>query len=202
MAQPEAIVPFDGPRNVVAVATEFRSTWLTSSIKAIRARNLLDSYLAVLPAEHHENILNSVAGIWLPMDVGIAHYLACDSLPLTLEDQVAIGREVTTAAHRTSYALALRLAKGVGVTPWTCFAMQKRLWKQIWRGGDVGTFKLGPKEALVEIIGWPCSRIQYVRRAMRGVLLGQTELFCKKAYVHEVTALHSGTTLGYRVSWI
>jgi hypothetical protein len=36
---------------------------------------------------------------------------------------------------------------------------------------------------------------------MRGVLLGQSELFCKKAYVHEVKSLCSATTLGYRVSW-
>jgi hypothetical protein len=202
MPQPEAIVPFDGPREVVQMASSLRSTWLTSSIKAIRERKLLERYLAVLPPEYHANILNSVVGVWLPIEVAMAHYGACESLGLSLEDQIAIGREVTTVTNRASYALALRLAKGVGVTPWLCFTMQKRLWKQTWRGGDVGTFKLGPKEALVEIIGWPCSRIVYVRRAMRGVLLGQTELFCKKAYVHEVSALNSATSLGYRVSWI
>jgi hypothetical protein len=37
---------------------------------------------------------------------------------------------------------------------------------------------------------------------MCGVLLGQTELFCKKAYVREVKELCTRTTLGYRVSWI
>jgi hypothetical protein len=198
--QLEPFLPFEDPGHV-SLATAFRSTWLTSSIKALRERDLLARYLTALPKDHHDDVLNSVAGVWLPIEVAMAHYAACESLGLSLDEQVAIGRNVTTFAHRTSYSLALRLAKEAGVTPWSGFTIQRRLWQQVWRGGDVGTFKLGPKEARVEVIGWPCAEIPYVRRAMRGVLLGQSELFCKKAYVQEVKSLCSRTTLGYRVSW-
>ena len=82
-----------------------------------------------------------------------------------------------------------------------CLGMQHRLWTQVWRGGAVATFKLGPKEARVEIAGWPCSGISYCRLAMRGLLAGQTELFCRKAYVQELRPLCTNLTLGYRVAW-
>jgi hypothetical protein len=59
----------------------------------------------------------------------------------------------------------------------------------------------GGKEARVEIVGWPCARIAYCRVAMRGLLVGQTELFCTKAYASEVTSLCTATSLAYRVAW-
>jgi hypothetical protein len=36
---------------------------------------------------------------------------------------------------------------------------------------------------------------------MRGLLVGQTALFCSKAYAHEIPSLCTLTTLGYRVAW-
>ena len=197
----EAVVPFAAPRFRTPLTTHFRSTWLTSSLRVFREWNLIDRYLEVLPIGYREGVLGSLAGAWLPIDIAMAHYAACDTLGLTLTEQIAVGRAVTAVAHRTSYSFALRLAKEAGVTPWACLAIQKRLWHQVWRGGDVATFKTGPKEARVEIIGWPCAEFAYTRRAMLGVLLGQTELFCKKAYAQEIPALCTRTSLGYRVAW-
>ena len=116
--------------------------------------------------------------------------------------QTEIGQEVTRFAHKTTYGLALRMSREVGVSPWTCFELQHRLWAHTWRGGGVATYKLGPKEARIEIAGWPCARIRYCRIATRGLLSGQTEMFCRKAYVQEVTPLCTELTLAYRVSWV
>jgi hypothetical protein len=143
----------------------------------------------------------AVAGIWLPCAVAVAHYEACDSLQLSPGDQLAIGAEVTHFAQTTVFSLTLRAAREAGITPWSCFALQPRLWRTAWVGGDVGVVRLGPKEARVEIVGWPCARIRYCRIAMRGMLTAQTELFCKKAYVAELPLLCTRTTLGYRVAW-
>jgi hypothetical protein len=170
-------------------------------VAALRTRGLFDRYLAALPQEHREFVTAPVAGVWLPIDAAVAHYEACDRLGLGPEEQVAIGRSVTEFVHKTTYSLAFRLVKEAGVTPWACLALQKRLWQRVWQGGDIAVFKLGPKEARVEGVGWPCSRVPYCRSALRGVLLGQTELFCKKAFVREVPSLCTATTLGYRVAW-
>jgi hypothetical protein len=197
----DAISPFATPKNLVRPATQFRSTWLTSSMRALRERNLEAAYFARLPRIYHEAVRSSVAGVWLPIEVAEAHYAACDGLGLQPSEIMEIGKAVTRFAHKTSYSFALRLVSEAGVTPWTCFGIQQRLWAQVWVGGDVGTFKLGPKEARVEIVGWPCSRFAYCRVAMRGLLVGQTELFCSKAYAHEIPSLCTKTSLGYRVAW-
>jgi hypothetical protein len=200
-ADAEAFVPFETPRGRVPLARSFRSTWLVSSMAALRERGLIERYFAGLPGKYHEVVVASVAGVWLPVEVAVAHYEACEALHLPQEEVVAIGRQVTELVHKTSYSLAIRLVKEAGVTPWACLALQKRLWQRVWEGGDVAVFKLGPKEARVEIAGWPCSRVPYCRRALRGLLIGQSELFCRRAYASEIAHLCTATTLGYRIAW-
>jgi hypothetical protein len=186
----------------VPMATAFRSTWLASSLKALRERNLLGDYFSRLSAEHRETVRASVAGAWLPISLAIAHYEACDALRLSAADQFAIGVEVSQFAQKSSFSLMLRLATESGMSPWSCFDVQSRLWKMVWIGGDVSVRRLGPKEARMAITGWPCARIPYCRNAMRGMLTAQTELFSKKAYVAPVSLLMGDMSVGYRIAWV
>jgi len=203
----EPFLPFSVPKHLIAPATRFRSTWLTTSVRSLRERNLLDAYLSHLPKEHHESVLQAVVGVWLPVEVAMAHYQACDALGLAEKDILAIGAEASDRAQRTTLGTATRLAAGMGVTPWTLLSQLQRLWERIWIGGAVGVFALGPipaprgKDARVEIVGWPCARIPYCRIAMRGVFFGMTELFCRKAFVHEIADGCSASTLAYLVQW-
>lgn len=199
----DVLVPFPGgvSRTQVTPTSQFRSTWLSSSLRSIRERNLLESYLAHLPHEHHEAVLSTVVGVWLPAEIAVAHYEACDRLELTEQEQVAIGAEVGRHAQGTVLSVAVSLAKGAGVTPWTILTRLPSTWQRIWVGGGVAIIKLGPKDARIEVAGWQCARVRYTRVAMRGVISGLVELFCEKAYVRELRALCTPMTLGYRVSW-
>jgi hypothetical protein len=200
--QEEAFLPYERPKAQVPPVTQFRSTWLIASVAELRNRGLFERYLPGLKPEYHDAVTSSVAGVWLPVDVAVAHYEACERLDLPHEEQLAIGRSVTELVHKTSYSLAIRLVKEAGVTPWACLAQQRRLWRRVWQGGDVAVFKLGPKEARIEVVGWPCARVPYCRRALRGLLIGQSELFCKKAYATEIPRLCTPTSLSYRISWV
>jgi hypothetical protein len=197
----EPFVSFAVPRSRVPLASHFRSTWLSSSLNALRERNHFDRYLALLAPADRATILESVAGVWLPIDVGLTHYRACDALDLGKRESWEIGVEVTRKVHGTSLALAFRLAKQAGVTPWTIFAQMPRLWERIWRGGGIAVHKHGPKEAIIEAIQWPVAGIPYVRQTMPAVVHGVVELFCAKVYVTEVPRLMSQTSLGFRVQW-
>lgn len=202
-AHEEVIVPFKGgvPRHLVPMVTQFRSTWLSSSIRALRERHLLDTYLAHLPAQYHESVLTTVVGVWLPAEVALAHYEACDELHLTPAEIFSIGAEVGQRAQGTVMSVAVSLAKGAGVTPWTILVRFPDVWNRIWIGGSVAVYKLGPKEARLEIAGWPSSRTTYCRVALRGVVSNLVSLFCEKVYVKDVPSLCTASTLGYRFSW-
>ena len=132
----EIVLAFPAPtRGQVPVATKFRSTWLSSSLRALRKRARLDEYFGYLPIEHHEAVKNSVAGLWSPIGVAVAHYEACDRLVLPVHEVVAIGKEVHTYAQATVFSLAVKLAAGAGATPWTVFAQFRRWWSG---SGSVG----------------------------------------------------------------
>jgi hypothetical protein len=198
----EAVLPFSVPKRQIPIATQFRSTWLTSSILSLRERNKLEEYLALLPAEHHESVMNSVAGLWLPTEVAIAHYSACGALGFTTQEMIDIGLDVTRRVHGTMLSLMVRLAKGAGATPWVALENTQRLWERVWVGGAVAVFKVGPKEARMEIAGWPCSVVPYCRIALRGVTLGIVEMFCRKAYVLDLPRLCGPNELAYRIAWV
>jgi hypothetical protein len=202
-AHEEVLVPFPGGgrRETVSTAQRFRSTWLSSSLRSLRDRNLFDAYLTNLPPQHHEAVLTAVVGVWLPIEVAIAHYAACDALGLSNIDVIQIGRDATNHVHGTVLATFVRLARGAGVTPWTVLLRFQELWERIWLGGGVKVVKLGPKEARIEIAGWPCAGSVYCRAAMRGVIPAVTDLFCQKSYATEIGQLTTKTSLGYLISW-
>jgi hypothetical protein len=197
----EAIVDFAVPRDHVPLVTQFRSAWLHSSLRSLRARGLFDRYLAFVPPKLHPTVLDRAIGVWLPVDVAIAHYAACEQLKLDVAIQVDIGAEVAKRVHRTILSIAVKMVHEAGATPWTVLGQFGRLWGHIWIGGGVGVYKLGPKEARLEVAGWPCARFSYCKNGILGVTEGLIQLFCRKVYVREVEQLCTPTTLGYRIAW-
>jgi hypothetical protein len=98
--------------------------------------------------------------------------------------------------------MAAKLAANTVVTPWTIFSQFQKLWDRVFVGGGVGVFRVGPKEARLELVQFPCCRYRYCRIGFRGVLLGMTELFCQKAYANEVAALMTDTQAAMRLAWV
>jgi hypothetical protein len=198
----EVFLPFSHERSRIPPATHIRSTLIASSVDALRSRGLLDEYRAHLDREHRDVLPNTVAGSWLPISHGIAHYEGCDRLRLTTGALLEIGENVTDRMRKSALSLAVKLAVGSGVTPWTIFLQGRRLWERSFRGGSsLGVFKLGPKEARLEIVAWPLARIEYNRVSFRGILRGLLLPFSTQTYVHELTPLCSATTSAYRVAW-
>jgi hypothetical protein len=182
----EAILTLPAARSEIRPVTQFRSTWLVSSLQSLRARNHYDAYVRELPKELHADILPCVAGVWLPVRLARAHYEACDRLWLSVEEQVAMGTAVGERAQTSLLSTVVRTAKGAGVTPWTLLQQFDRLWKRGAEGGAVAVFRLGPKEARAEFVSCELFDVPYFRHAFRGVLLGIASMFCEKAYIHEL----------------
>jgi hypothetical protein len=179
------------------MGTHFRSTWLTTSLDALKRRDLTTGYFAHLDERYRAVIKETVAATWLPADVAIAHYRAIDALGLTPDEQYKMGEEVPIRV----YSGFIKLARAAGATPWTAAAHLGRLWDRSWIGGGIGVFRLGPKEGRIEIVGVPVCGISYVRHAMRGSYRAAASLFCTRAYVRDVPRLCTSSTLAYEISW-
>ena len=172
-----------------------------SSLQSLRESPYYKRYLASLPAAYHQTILESVAGVWLPMEAAKAHYLACDGLGLSLEEQLAVGRAVGGRAQASLLATVVKTARGAGVTPWSIMPQLNRLWMRGIDGGGCAVTRLGPKEARAEFVACELLDIAYFRNGLRGILLGSSTLFCKKAYIHELPNRRFGD-VAFMLQWV
>jgi hypothetical protein len=195
------IIPFAVPREQTAAADGYRSTWLLSSMQALRDRGHLDAYFKQLDRSLHDTMQGLVIGVWVPMSLARAHYEACDRLQLGTNEQIALGRAVSDRAQGAMLGTVVRMAKGAGVTPWTVLPQYRRLFERGVRGGGISVVKLGPKEARIDIVAVELFEVPYFRVAFRGILQGIAGLFCRVSFIHDVPTSRS-VDASYRFQWV
>jgi hypothetical protein len=200
--EPEVVVPFLSPREKLAPAKSVRSTLVASSLNRVREHGHLEAYLANLDPQWTDAIFHAVAGVWLPIDAGAAHYQACEKLRLPAAEQLEIGREVGDRIQGTFLASMVRAAKGVGVTPWSAVAYSGKLYARLFDGGGIAVVKVGPKEARVEIARNVLTGNSYFRSGLRGLYQVAIELFCAKAYVVDAARVSADDSCTMKISWV
>jgi hypothetical protein len=181
--------------------TSVRSTLIHASLDSLRQRDLIAQYTALLPREHHEAILQTLAATWLPIEVGMAHYRACERLDLMDHDQIDIGSDVGRRIQRSALSTIARASRAAGVTPWLGLTSIDRLWFRLMQGGGACVTKTGPKDARIVFEGVPLAEFRYFRNGFRGLILAAAELFSNRAYVHTVNNRCGPLRLEYRISW-
>lgn len=188
MAEGEIILPFPAPFARLEKVTEIRSTLIASSIQALKARNLLERYIELLPEQFKASLPHCIAGQWFPLATAFAHYEACDRLGLSLEEQKEIGSDVSRRIHETFLGVLVQMAKGVGVTPWMVLGKGNQLFARIAKGGGLQVTKLGPKDAQIEIARLSLLEIPYFRTAAQGIYQVAIGMFATRAHVRFVSA--------------
>jgi hypothetical protein len=196
---PEIILPLPAK---IEPLRHIRSTLLMSSYATMRELGHGDAYLAKLPARHHPMILEGVIGTWVPIEVAVAHYMACDALALSTEEQIAIGRRVGDRIQGTVLGTVVRMAKEAGVSPLTVLPHWQRFWNRVFDGGGLYANRLGPKEVEMGMRGVVLADCSYFRIAVRGLMMGLLDLFCRKSYVREQGADKRRPGCGsFRIQW-
>jgi hypothetical protein len=195
----EAILPFGAPLERIRRATQLRSTLVVASLQSLREHGHYERYDGLLQ-ERREEILSCVGGGWLPMAVARVHYQTCDALGLTLRQQFEMGHSVGDRARKSWFASALKVARGVGVTPWSLAPYLNKLHQRTIDAGGVAAFRLGPKEARVVYVGNELLDIPYFREASRGLLHAVAEMFCETMYSRELPGRRSGEAT-FRLQW-
>ncbi|HEX8789511.1 MAG TPA: hypothetical protein VF765_01070 [Polyangiaceae bacterium] len=197
MAVREVILPF--PAHVHPIRA-IRSTVIVGSFAVLRENQLFDAYASALPTEKRELLVHIVAGAWIPLELALVHYAACDSLELPHDTIAQFGRGVFDRIRGTLLGTTVRMAREAGVTPWTVLPHLQRFWDRAYQGGGLSVIKLGPKEARGDVIQAPICDSVYFRHALRGLLAGVLELFCNKAYV-SLLQTQAPASVAYQMQW-
>ena len=178
-----------------------RSTLLSSSIQTLKDRGHYDRYVTLLPEEHHEAVIFTLAPTWLEIRHGIAHYRACDALGLPKDELIAIGSAVGNRIQGTFLGQLAKGARGVGANPWIPLLRFGGLWGRLLQGGGVRVIKLGPKDARIDLRNSPLHEIPYFRLAFHGIVQAATDVFARKSYTKELPATRDAQ-IAYSLSWV
>ena len=187
------VLPFPDP---IAPATEWRSTWLTSSLEGLRQHGHFERYVKLLTT-HREEILTSVAASWVPISVARAHYDACERLRLDadqVEEMARAGGSVRRAWYATVIAAAQR-----SPSMWPVLVQLQKFWLRSANGGGVAVFRTSEQSARLHYIGCELLDVAYFREAFRVALL----LLFQHVDQDSTLTIHplDETSLEYRLYW-
>lgn len=167
------------PQPTPGTATHVRSTLLQQSLRVVRNRGNFQRWEAFVDPEYRDMILDSIAPGWLPINAGLAHYLACDRFGLDDATLEQIGEGVGTQLQNTLVGVASRIALSSVLSQdaiKTCFL---KLWPRLVRGGDFQIAYAG-NTVTIELRRAVLSRSRYFRGTFLGNVRAGSKLFGKK----------------------
>jgi hypothetical protein len=197
--EPVIILPF--PQPIPRMLHE-RSTLVHSGIETLRSAGLYEAYVGLVPGEVRQEIEQAVAGMWIPIETAVTHYLALDRLGLSAESVAKLGRSTFDRSKGMLLGAATGLARGAGVTPLTLAPHLQRFWLRGFDGGGIQAVQVGPKELRVDVVASPILKSSYFRAALRGLATALFELVTQKVYVHGDPGQTVDTAMVFRVQWV
>ncbi|MCS6760213.1 MAG: hypothetical protein MO852_15755 [Candidatus Devosia euplotis] len=184
-----------------ASVTKVRSTLLASSLQSLQEHGLGDAYRAVLPTEHQHIFTETVAMGWLPVDLAVAHYRACDTLGLTPQQIREVGASVGMRVQGSFLGTVARGAARAALTPWTLLARGDRVWERVFVGGGTTVYRDGPKDASVDIFDIPLCPSPYFRIGFSGVFQQGLAAVCRSMQVRTQWQERDPHQMTLRISW-
>jgi hypothetical protein len=175
---------------------------ITASLVAIRQMGWEERYYEALPRDRHDDLRSLVAGSWSSIELATAHYTACDRMGLTPAEMIKIGEDVSQRTQKSFVATLARASIEAGASPWILFGTARRVWDRIFDGCDIAVYKVGPKEAYVEVVNCPLLALPYFRAAFRAYFRAVVALLSKVVYTNEMTAYSTDSDAVFRFSWV
>lgn len=179
---------------------QVRSTLLCSSVAELRRRGFFEPYIRNLSAATADILVPGVASTWLPLEVAMEHYEACERLTIGADDAYAFG---AASAERVQHAFLrtfVAVARGAGAGPLTVLPKYPRMWGRHFAGGNVVVTRAGAKDVLLDIRDVPLARYAFFRNAFRGANDAALRMFASTVYVREQRS--SPTSFCLRLSWV
>jgi hypothetical protein len=175
---------------------------LLSARSALSRSGSFDAYEAGLSEATRTMLREMVAGVWLPIEVAVEHYAACDALQLSHATQQSLGRANADQIRGTLMGTVARIARTTGSTPVTILEQMPRFWARIFDGGSVTNNIRGPKEADIFVSADPVLRSDYFRHGLLGFAEMMLGLLATRIYARIHTFDAREAKVVYRAQWV
>jgi hypothetical protein len=169
-------------------------TWL-------RTHGRYEQYAERVEAPHRETLIKAATSDWLGVDFLLAHYRALDAMRLPYQEAFDVGRLVGERAHGALLATILRLAGGLGASPWFALGNAHKMWERTWRGGGIAVFRTGARSARIESVGNPAATSPFHRASFSGAFAVGLESLCKRCRIDELGRARTDTSFALSLEW-
>ena len=202
-------LPEDAPRELLTPhdpaavpLTAVKNVLLQASFAELREHGLYERYVRNIdPSVLRELQTASLAPGWIPVELAHLHYEACDRMQLGPADFDSLGRGV---GNRVQNAVLVSLAKKVheaNYNLWLAVGPLNRMWPRVFQGGSVQSWKIGPRDLLLEEKGYSLNRYEYYRRAHIAALTATYEALGCTATVRITSYNEPRDEMTVCVSW-
>ena len=153
--------------------TAVKSGLLQASLAQLKAKGVYEGYSALVHPSIPEQILNSLAMSWLPIEVAVAHYGACESLMLSAEKAAEVAAGVGDRVQETTLVGAAKKSGESAAKAEPDLRALHRMWARLYQGGSIQVARLGPKQLLVQHRGLVLTQYRYFRHGLVAVSRAQ-----------------------------
>jgi hypothetical protein len=197
----ELIYPPPKSRRDTPPVDAVRGFVFLSGLKWMEKRGLIEKYMGLLPEANRARAQSMTAAEWIPLDVALIAYAACDALELSVQDQIDVGREVVLANNGVVLQTITKLIGHMGAPPWLALKHADRAWGRSNRGGAIAVYKLAEKQARLEFWQCPLARSPFFVTSMRGAIAVGLEPFCSRVNVVDLPEQATKDGFALRATW-
>jgi hypothetical protein len=140
-----------------------RTLMLQSSLAQLRQQGHFDLYASFMAKDVLEQLCSEVAPGWIPVELALAHYEACDNLMLTPEQVAQLGRSTGDRLMETTFGTLTKRSREPDFEVWAVAEQLHRIWGRLYQGGSVQVTRLSSRDQLIELFGFTLNRSLYYR---------------------------------------
>jgi len=162
------LVPHDPTRGPL---TAIRRVIVHSSVGELKERGLFPTYSKLAGDALVREITDSIGPGWLPIELALAHYRACDDLNLSDATLHQLGERSCEKVKGTLFPVEAQAVRGAAEQDvWAGAAALARMGRRIYEGGSAQYTRVGPSELAIEHVNNSLFSVRYYRVAHVGFL--------------------------------
>ena len=195
----EIIAPHVEP---VQPVSEVKNVLLQASLSQLHTKGLYPRYDNLVDPGIPEEISSTLAMSWVPVDLAVAHYRACENMTLGSAVLKDLGAGVGERMKGTSLVSTSKSMPTSSGDLWTSSGALLRMWARHYRGGSVQVAKLGACEMELDLRGFVLNQFRYFRHAQLEVIAAAfAAIGARETMVKIVQYSGSKDELTLRISW-
>jgi hypothetical protein len=182
-------------------AVAVKNVVLQSSLAELKVHGFYERYVQAMEPATLDALLSSIGPGWIPIELALAHYKACDNMVLSAEESSRVGSGVGARLQQTSLISTAKRTRSTDFDLWQGMPQLQRIWSRLYQGGSTQVVKLGPREMLLECRKYRLDRFQYFRRGQVAAFQAVFESMGTDSMVRIMSYSAQREETVYRVSW-